>query len=145
MATPFTDIYNVAIFKFQDYKFLEQNISVREGVLEKYLMSAATEFQRICKVDLTDVDMVNKRFNKDLDNEVIEILAIGVAYYWLSFKALNSELLKNVLNSKDYYYYSPSALLREVRTLRDDLHTEFRTRMNSYSYFDTTLDSLKNN
>lgn len=143
MATNFTDIYARAIFRFADYKFLEQDTDVREGVLEKYLLSAKTEFQRICKVDLDDYDLENKRFNHDLGDEEIEILSLGVAFYWLSYKALNSELLKNVLNSKDYYYYSPANLLKEIQTLRQTLRDEFDSRMRKYSYFDNTLETLK--
>lgn len=143
MATPFTDIYARAIFRFADYKFLEQDIDVREGVLEKYLISAKTEFQRICKVDLGDYDLTLKQFNNDLGDEEIEILALGVAFYWVSYKTMNSELLKNVLNSKDYYYYSPANLLKEVQTLRKTIRGEFDSRMKKYSYFDNTLSTLK--
>ena len=143
MATPFTDIYARAIFRFADYKFLEQDIDVRDGVLEKYLISAKTEFQRICKVDLGDYDLTLKQFNNDLGDEEIEILALGVAFYWVSYKTMNSELLKNVLNSKDYYYYSPANLLKEVQTLRKTIRGEFDSRMKKYSYFDNTLSTLK--
>lgn len=143
MATPFTTIYARAIFRFADYKFLEQDTDVREGVLEKYLISAKTEFQRLCKVDLGDYDEEQKQFNKTLGDEEIEILALGIAFYWLSYKTMNSELLKNVLNSKDYYYYSPANLLKEVQTLRKTLKDEFYSRMRQYSYFDNSLSTLK--
>ena len=143
MATPFTDIYARAIFRFADYEFLKQDIVIREGVLEKYLMSAKTEFQRICKTDLGDYDLEIKQFNQTLDDEIIEILSLGIAFYWLSYKALNSSLLKNVLNSKDYYYYSPANLLKEVQTLRKTLRDEFNSRMRQYSYNDNTISTLK--
>ena len=143
MATPFTDIYARAIFRFADYEFLQQNIKTREGVLEKYLISAKTEFQRVCKTDLGDYDLELKQFNQTLDDEVIEILSLGIAFYWLSYKALNSELLKNVLNSKDYYYYSPANLLKEVQTLRKTLRNEFNSKMRQHSYNDSTIGTLK--
>ena len=144
MATSFTEIYDRAIFRFADYEFLKHDIETREGVLEKYLISAKTEFQRICKVDLNDCDYEKKQFNQDLDDEIIEILSLGIAFYWLSYKALNSELLKNVLNSKDYYYYSPANLLKEVQTLRKTLRSEFNSRMRQYSYNDNDISTLKN-
>lgn len=144
MATPFTDIYARAIFRFADYKFLEQDIETREGVLEKYLISAKTEFQRICRVDLNDYNLELQQFNQDLGDEEIEILALGVAFYWISYKANNSELLKNVLNSRDYYYYSPANLLKEVHALRQSIRDEFDSRMRQYSYFDNSLNTLKN-
>lgn len=143
MATPFKDIYERAIFRFADYEFLKQDIEIREGVLEKYLISAKTEFQRVCKVDLGNYDLEQKQFNESLDDEIIEILSLGIAFYWLSYKALNSELLKNVLNSKDYYYYSPANLLKEVQTLRKTLRNEFSSKMRQYSYNDNTIDTLK--
>lgn len=143
MATPFTDIYARAIFRFADYEFLKQDIATREGVLEKYLISAKTEFQRVCKTDLGDYDLELKQFNQTLDDEVIEILSLGIAFYWLSYKALNSELLKNVLNSKDYYYYSPANLLKEVQTLRKTLRSEFNSKMRQHSYNENTISTLK--
>ena len=143
MATPFTDIYARAIFRFADYEFLKQDIETREGVLEKYLISAKTEFQRVCKIDLGAYDLELKQFNQTLDDEVIEILSLGIAFYWVSHKALNSELLKNVLNSKDYYYYSPANLLKEVQTLRKTLRTEFNSRMRQHSYNENTISTLK--
>lgn len=143
MATPFTDIYVRAIFRFADYEFLKQDIETREGVLEKYLISAKTEFQRVCNTDLGDYDIELKQFNQDLDDEVIEILSLGIAFYWLSYKSLNSELLKNVLNSKDYYYYSPANLLKEVQTLRKTLRDEFNSKMRQHSYNNNTISTLK--
>lgn len=143
MATPFTDIYDRAIFRFADYEFLKQDIETREGVLEKYLISAKTEFQRVCEVDLDDYDLELKQFNQTLDDEIIEILSLGIAFYWLSYKALNSELLKNVMNSKDYYYYSPANLLKEVQTLRKTLRNEFNSKMRQHSYNNNTISTLK--
>ena len=143
MATPFADIYARAIFRFADYEFLKQDIETREGVLEKHLISAKTEFQRVCKTDLGDYDLELKQFNQNLDDEVIEILSLGIAFYWLSYKALNSELLKNVLNSKDYYYYSPANLLKEVQTLRKTLRSEFNSKMRQHSYNENTISTLK--
>lgn len=143
MATPFTDIYARAVFRFADYEFLKQDIDTREDVLERHLFSAKTDFQRICKADLGAYDMELRQFDKTLDDEVIEILSLGIAFYWLSYKSLNSELLKNVLNSKDYYYYSPANLLKEIQTLRKTLRGEFNRRMRQYSYNDNDISNLK--
>lgn len=143
MATPFTDIYARAVFRFADYEFLKQDIDTREGVLERHLFSAKTDFQRICKADLGSYDIELGQFNETLDDEVIEILSLGVAFYWLSYKSLNSELLKNVLNSKDYYYYSPANLLKEIQTLRKTLRGEFNRKMRQYSYHGNDISNLK--
>lgn len=143
MATPFVDIYDRAAFRFADYKFLEEDVFSREQVLLHYLESAKTDFSHICATDLTDCDYDIGQFNQDLDDDEKEILALGVAYYWLSFKSLNSELLKNVLNSKDYYYYSPANLLKEIQTLRKTLRDEFNGKMRQYSYYHNSMSDLK--
>lgn len=143
MATPFADIYSRAIFRFADYKFLEQDIDTREAILEQYLFSAKTEFQKVCKVDLSHYDRELQQFDVDLGDEEIEILSLGIAYYWLSARTLNSENLKNRLNSKDYYYYSPANLLKEIQTLRKTVRDEFYSRMRQYSYLDNSIGTLK--
>lgn len=143
MATPFTDIYDRAIFRFADYDFLKQDIQTREDVLEKYLISAKTDFVNVCKVDLGTYDILLRQFDEDLDDDEIEILALGISFYWISYKALDSKALKNVLNSKDYYYYSPANLLNEVQSLRETIRSEFYSKMRRYSYKDNGLQTLK--
>lgn len=144
MATPFTDIYDRAIFRFADYDFLKQDIETREGVLEHFLISAKTDFKRICRIDLDDCDYTTKQFNQTLDDETIEILSLGIAFYWLSQKTLDSKALKNMLNSKDYYYYSPANLLKEVQRLRETIHSDFKSKIREYSYIGNNIRDLKN-
>ena len=143
MATKFENIFSRAIFRFADHDFLKEDIEAREEILEQYLMSAVAEFHRLCRTDIGEYNLTTKEFSQTLDDEVIEILALGIAFYWLSYKSLNSELLKNVLNSRDYYYYSPANLLKEIQTLRKTLRDEFNSRLRFYSYNNNTLSSLK--
>lgn len=139
MATAFNDIYNRAIFKFADYSFLSKDKELKEAVLQKYLLSAIADFNPICKIDLFDYDLDAGQFNNDLDDYTKEVLALGVAFYWLSYKTLDTKKLKNVLNSKDYFYYSPANLLKEVQTLRETLYTEFQVKMRKYSFLDSDI------
>lgn len=144
MPTTFKDIYSRAIFRFADYDFLKQDIATREAALERHLMSAKAEFKRICKIDLESTcDLEKKEFTEGLDEDTIEILSLGIAFYWISYKTLNSELLQNVLNSRDYYHYSPAALLKEIQTLRKTLRGEFDGKMREYSYRNLDIGSLK--
>ena len=55
-------------------------------------------------------------------------------YYWLNPKVLNSENLKNVLNTKDFSLFSPADLLKKLQTLRDSMYKEFRQNIINYSY-----------
>lgn len=143
MSTPYSKIYEVAMSKFSDYSFLKLNEEQREAILEIYLNSSQVDFQRVCHFDLTDRDDSNKQYNVDLDNECLEILGLGIAYYWLSSYVLDSELLKNKLSLKDYSYYSPANLLKELQALRDSLGRDFKREIIKYSYFNGDVSSLK--
>lgn len=143
MATLFDDIYSRAISRFSDYDFLQISSSSREAILERYLYSAISDFERVCLFDLSNIDLVNKAFVDDLDNESIEILALGIDYYWFSAKVQNSELLRNSLSTKDYTFFSPANLLRELRNVRNDLKSELKHRITTYSYDHGDIAGLK--
>lgn len=143
MPTKFTEIYERAIFKFSDYSFLNTITDFKEAVLQKYLLSAITDFQHACTVDLTKYDIETEQFEEELDNEIIEILALGIAFYWLSGQVLNRELLKNRMHKSDYTSYSPANLLKELQTLRETLEDEYRGKINTYSFRHGEIDTLK--
>lgn len=141
MSTPYKDILDRAIFRFSDSKLARLNEVDQYFILQKYLESAVSDFQNKCSVDLTQrvenqqTDLsYSGGFIEDLDNEVQEILALGTSYYWLSAQVLNIELLKNKLSTKDYQYFSPANLMREIQTLRDSVRKEYRARITRYTY-----------
>ncbi len=143
MPTKFEEIYGRALFKFTDYSFINTCTDLKEAVLQKYLLSSIVDFQHSCKVDLNDYDLEKEQFNIELDNEIIEILSLGIAFHWLSAQALNRQLLKNMIHNKDYTSYSPANLLKEIRTLRDGLEQEYRGKINTYSFRYGSFDTLK--
>ena len=109
----------------------------------KFLDSARVDLQPGCGVDLSDRDLENQQFNVDLSEEIQEILALGVAFYWLSSKTLRSDLLKNVIYHKDYVSYSPANLLKEIQTLRKEIKKEFKSKIREYEYRNSSLESLR--
>lgn len=143
MATSFSDIYNRAIFRFSDYNFLILDINDREDILEKYLYSAQADFQNVCRLDLSDIDDDNKQYNITLDDECIEILSLGIAFYWLSSHVLSSEYLKVKLSTKEFSFTSVGSLLGELETLRTSLGKELQRKIIIYSYSGGDISSLK--
>lgn len=143
MATHFSNIHERAIFKFQDYKILRLPKKIREEILDKYLVSAIVDFRPVCKVDLL-YNPEDRTFIEDLDDECIEILALGTAYHWLSSEVINSELLKNYVSTREFQFFSGANLLKEARGLRAELKEEFYAKMARYSYLHSSLDTLKN-
>ena len=143
MPTKFSKIYDRAIFKFHDYSFLNAIMDFKEALLQKYLMSAIVDFQYACTVDLNDYNLEEETFNVELDNEMMEILASGIAFYWLSSQAMNRELLKNRIHNSDYTSYSPANLLKEIISLRDMMEVEYRGRINTYSFRHGGIESRR--
>lgn len=144
MPTKFSDIYERAMYKFTDYSFLNSTAdAAKEKALQFYLMSSIVDVQRGCNIDLSNYNALNAEFNIVLDNEIIELLALGVAFYWLSAKTLNSELLKNRIHKSDLKFYSPAELLKTIKTLRDTIESEFRGKINTYSIRNGHIDTLK--
>lgn len=143
MATKFSEVYERAIFKFTDYSFLNTITDFKEALLQKYMLASIADFYSVCLVDLNDYDLENEQFNVELDNEVIEILSWGIAYYWITAKALNSELLRNTIHNKDYTSYSPANLLKEIQSLRSITEQEFHGRIRRYSFAHGNIATLK--
>lgn len=143
MATPFSEIYERAIFKFADRNLFKLTDDEKEAVLEKYLLSSQARFSNICRIDLSDRDEEKKQYNNTLDEASIEILALGVAYYWLRARVLRVELMKNNLSTKDFTVFSNANLLKEVRSTRDMLYKEWLGLMNDYSFRSGDIANLK--
>lgn len=143
MATPYNKIYDRAMFRFRDYEFLRLTEYDRELVLENHLKSAEADFIDICRYDLTKINDALKEYEEDLDNETIDVLAAGVAYYWMSSKVLSEELFQNNLSLKEYTIHSPANLLRELTVLRKDLRKEFNRKMIRYSYTGSKLNEWR--
>ena len=143
MATPYSAIYERAIYKFADTSLLKLTDEEKESILEQYLISAVVRFQNACRVDLTNRNDDIKAFNETLDDECIEILALGVAFYWLSSKVMRIELLRNTMSTKDFTTFSNANLLKEAAVLRDTVKKEFIAAINTYTYYGGVISSLK--
>lgn len=142
MATLFTDVYSHFLSKISDYDILEFDISDREDVFERYLISAVSEFKKNCQdVDLA-YDREMREFSTDLSDQILEIITTGMAYYWINPQVLNTDNLRNVMNTKDFEMYSPANLILQLRTLRNDLRKEFTRMIYEYSYLYGKIEDL---
>lgn len=143
MATAFSDIYSRAISRFSEYDLLNMSNDDKEALLLQYLTSAQADFQDICHTDLRNKNTAQQCYVDTLSDIEQEILALGIAYYWLSSKVLNSELLRDRMSTLDYSFHSGANLLKEMVNLRGEIATEYRSKMNLYSYRNGNIDSLK--
>ncbi len=141
MATPYSLIYEQALVHFTDYSFLNMDEDVREDVLHKYLNVAQGDFMRICRFDLSDRDDELGQYNADLGTDEISILALGVAYYWMSAQVMTTDLMYNPMSTRDYTFHSTAELLKTMSNAKENLRLEYRKRiiMYSYDYADTSV------
>lgn len=145
MATSYNDIYQRAIFRFRDYDFMKLHDADIGSILNMYMRSAIADFAPVCEEDLWTRNDEAEEFHADLSEWVQEILASGIAYYWLSSKIMDQEVLRNSMSTKDYTFFSPANLLRESQEFRNQVRKEFRDNITKYTYRHDDIASLTEN
>jgi hypothetical protein len=143
MATKLVDIYSRAIYRFADYDMLKQEFVQQMDSLGSYLHMAEADFKKACPFDLSKKDDAGESYLVDLDDESIEILALGVAYYWVGQKVLDEDNFKNSLSTKEYSYFSPANLLREAGVVFEYLGKTFEHKIIDYTYYNGSISSIK--
>ena len=135
--TEFETIYNRFSQKITDYKLLQlDDVSLSELLLG-WLHSSIAKF-RICKSDLSDRDDDSERFNIDLTDLEIEILALRMVDEWLE-PQLNSVLLtKQFMGGNTEKFFSQAGHLNELRLLSDRNRKEIRQLENRYRIVNNT-------
>ena len=141
MSTPFSTIYERALFKFKDHDLLNMSEETRDTFFYNFLIMAQTEFQKFSKTEIARDDEL-KEYTEDLDDEIVNILALGIAYNWVSFSTVDDDKLKNRMNTSDYNLYSPANNLKANNELRKDLLKEFRQAVRVYTYRNGDLTQI---
>lgn len=100
MATTYETIYNRALNKITDFELANLPSCDLEEMLHDWLISAIAKFRQ-CKNDLKDRDEELRRFNIDLEDEEIEILAIMMVREHLSPQLHNTLLYKQIFSGKE--------------------------------------------
>lgn len=139
--TEYDAVFKKFLKNIKDYDFLLINEPHLQELYVDLLESSISDFE-ICLKDLTDRDDSLARFNVDLSPQEIEILALGMTMHWLYPQVMNTDLLRNSLNTKDYTTFSPSNLLDKMSALFANTEKRFISKMNLYSYRHGDIESL---
>lgn len=142
MATPYSEIYNSFLNKISDTDLLSLSDTSKATLLLGYMNYACSEFEGICKIDLTNRDDEAETFNLTLTRADIDIISDGMLVGWITPKYLFNENLQNTLNTKDFNTYSPANLLKEIRETYNNVRQNFEHKMNKYSYINGSLGDL---
>lgn len=144
MSTPYSEIFSVFSGLITDYNFVDLDEEELTALLTIYLKNSCTKFtkckQNLNKIEATDSEEGN--FEADLTDMEILILANYMIDEWLSPKVNTSDLLKQILGSKDFTLWSQANQIKELRALREDTRDEISRLIIDYSYNDLTQDDI---
>ena len=143
ISTTYDSIYEAGIKRFRDYNYLAYSADTKSEIMLGLLRSSAADFEEACQYDLTKYDDIARQFTATFGAKEIEILGLGIAYYWCSEQTLNSELFKNIPSTKEFAYSSPATLLTSIQNLRDSLKKELKQEIINYGYTHGDIASLK--
>ena len=139
MSIPYDAIIGAFLSKITEFNFINMDDENREELVNGYMRRAVSEFDRICKQNLTaSIDAVEQEFAVDVDDaaadEIINILSEGMVVQWLKPYVYQQELLENVINSRDFTQYSPAELLMRVGNAYRRAQKDFTQMIREYSY-----------
>ena len=133
MATPYSDIYNTFLGKITDYDLPKFTDLDKEEILFGFMKSACVKFNKVCLINLYDRDENLKQFNKDLDDEIIDIISELMVIEWLKPKMLSTENLKNSLTTADYKILN-TVSLTSIKETYELCKKDTKSLINNYSF-----------
>jgi len=137
---PYDRFAQAFLSKISDY-----NLAMLEGyqqrdLVDRFLHSACANFARLCKYALTDdvLDDETRTLMTDIPakhiGEIVDIVSTGMIVAWMNTYLYRQENLQNVLNTTDFYGYSPAELLKQIRVAHKQASENFSSAMRRYSF-----------
>lgn len=130
--------------KAKEYDFIL--LDRREEIVDGYMKRSCSQFNSVCKYDLTDRDDELREFNFDIEDkyidEIVDIVTEGMLVQWMKPYVYRKDNLENVLNTTDYTKYSPAELLNRIASVYKDCKNDFKNMVKEYSYNHGDLTGL---
>ena len=146
MSVPYNLFTGAFLGKVTEYDFINLDEYDRNNMVDGYMKRACSQFDKICKYDLTDRDDIIRQFNIDIpDDEIDEILDIvseGMLVQWMKPYVFKQDNLVQLLNTRDFTAYSPAELFRQVNSAYNSVSKRFVSMMREYSYNHGDLTDL---
>lgn len=146
MSIPYDLFTGAFLGKVTEYDFIKLDDYDRNIMVDGYMKRACSQFDKICKYDLSDRDDLIRQFNIDVpDDEIDEILDIvseGMLVQWMKPYVFKQDNLVQLLNTKDFTAYSPAELFRQVNSAYSSVSKNFINAMREYSYNHGDLTEL---
>ena len=143
MPTSYEKIYENLLPKFRSYEIPLMSTEEVKDFLHDFLIIATTKFH-VCRKDLTDRDDILQRFNVELSDKEIDILA-----NYLLIELLDSEyirvpsLLKMSLPSSDFKAFSKANLIEKLMNMHKTYVSENETLLSRYAWMGARESGVK--
>ena len=146
MSVPYDVFSGAFLAKVTEYDFLNMMDRDREDVVDGYMKRAIAEFNKICKYDLSTGDDTLREFNVDIADgdidEIVNIVSDGMVVQWMRQYLYRADNLENILNTPDFYAYSPAELTYRITNAYQTSRKNFIQDMREYSYNHGDLTTL---
>lgn len=119
MVTEFTKVYNYFYSKVTDDMYMELDADQTESLLEELLLNALPWFE-FPRVAIFDYDLENKRFNVELSNEEMHIIAVYMVVSWLDQQLASVEVTRMKYTGSDFKMTSQANHMAKLKLLRDE-------------------------
>lgn len=125
--------------KIHSYDFIKiEDVEILDETMNDYVKFACSQFNKICKYDLTPSAGDNTMIAADIKDkdvaEIVDIVSDGMVMLWMKQFVNRQEILENLLNTRDFTTYSPGELLYRIGNTYKDAENRFIRRMREYSY-----------
>lgn len=146
MGLPYDMFTSVFLDKVTEYDFIHLDEYDRNSIVDGYMKRACSQFDKVCKHDLSNRDDLTRRFNIDIPedeiDEVLDIVSEGMLVQWMKPYAYKQDNLVLLLNTKDFTNYSPAELFKQVNSAYTAVRRHFTNMMREYSYNHGDLTEL---
>lgn len=136
MATPYSDIYDLALISIQDYvldKFACEDEDNFYLYLQGFLVRSIPKFNN-CLKNLQDRNDEQATFNIDLDDDEKDILADWLVIMYLDKEIFDRKQITGMMQQKnEAHRYSEANLLKEKEELRSRKYEQVRNAQRDYS------------
>lgn len=146
MSVPYDVFSGAFLAKVTEYDFINMMDKDREDVVDGYMKRAIAEFNKICKYDLSTGDDELREFDVDIADgdidEIVNIVSDGMVVQWMRQYLYRADNLENILNTPDFYAYSPAELTYRITNAYQTSRKNFIQDMREYSYNHGDLTTL---
>ena len=117
--TDFTIVYKRFYSKITDDMYMELDEAETDALLEELLINALPWFE-FPRVNIENYDLLRRRFNIDLSNEEINIIATYMMLGWFDQQLASVEVARMKFSGSDFKFTSQANHMSKLKELRKE-------------------------